>query len=92
MGRSSLHEGDHHPTGDGTPDYEELPTPRDGTRYDPSDRKFLAVSAAHPDRPPVLQAFDSKWWGWRDALSEVGVSIVFLCPRAIAEKHREKMG
>src|SRR5690606_35406228 len=72
--------------------YAELPLPPDGVTYDHSDRKFLAVAAAHPEHPVILQAFDSKWWGWQDALAEIGVSIRFLCPDAIAEKHAEKMG
>lgn len=72
-------------------DFEELPTPTDGTFFDPSDRKFLAVAAAAEERPPVLQAFDSKWWGWRDALAALGLRVHFLCPRAIAGKYREKM-
>jgi hypothetical protein len=50
-------------------DFAELPKPPRGVSYDRSDRKFLAVAAAHPDRPPILQSFDTKWWGWRDALS-----------------------
>lgn len=73
-------------------DFEELPTPPTGTRYDPSDRKFLAVAAAHDDHPPILQSFDSKWWGWQKALAKVGVTIHFLCPDAIKAKHAEKMG
>ncbi len=73
-------------------DYEELPAPSDGTVYDRSDRKFLAVAAAHPEHPAILQAFDSKWWGWREALSAAGVRIEFLCPHAIAAKHQQKMG
>lgn len=72
--------------------YEELPLPPEGVTYDPSDRKFLAVSAASPERPPILQALDSKWWGWPAALEEIGVKIVFLCRDAIAEKYAEKMG
>lgn len=73
-------------------DYEELPAPSQGTRYDPSDRKFLAVAAAHPEHPPILQAFDSKWWGWREALAAIGVKVCFLCPKEIAEKYEQKMG
>jgi len=72
-------------------DFEELPAPRDGTVYDRSDRKFLAVAAAHPDHPPVLQSFDSKWWGWTAALNAIGVTVHFLCPDAIQAKHQEKM-
>ena len=77
--------------GDGE-DFSELPSPPAGVRYDPSDRKFLAVAAAHDDRPPIWQALDSKWWGWRDALREVRLSVHFLCEGAIARKHAQKMG
>lgn len=70
----------------------ELPPPTEGTTYDPSDEKFLAVAAAHPERPPVLQAFDSKWWGWQDSLKACGVRVHFLCPEEIQAKHAEKMG
>ncbi|MBA2556621.1 MAG: hypothetical protein H0V12_04625 [Chloroflexi bacterium] len=80
------------PKAHGDEDFEELPDPPPGVAYDRSDRKFLAVAAAHPDRPPILQAFDSKWWGWRTALAAVGVTIHFLCPEAIEAKHAEKMG
>jgi hypothetical protein len=73
-------------------DFEELPAPPNGVAYDRSDRKFLAVAAAHPDRPPILQAFDSKWWGWQTALAAAGVTIHFLCPDAIEAKYAEKMG
>jgi hypothetical protein len=72
-------------------DYRELPPPPEGVRYDPSDRKFLAVTAAHPEHPPILQSFDSKWWGWRAALGRVGVRVVFLCEDDIRRKHEEKM-
>jgi len=73
-------------------DYVELPTPSDGTVYDRSDRKFLAVSAAHEEHPPILQAFDSKCWGWQLALAKIGVSIHFVCPAEIEAKYHEKMG
>ena len=71
-------------------DFEELPKPPDGVRYDPSDRKWLAVAAAHDEHPPILQSFDSKWWGWREALGNAGISIYFLCAEEIERKHREK--
>lgn len=71
--------------------FEELPDPSDGIQYDPSDRKFLAVSAAHSDHPPILQALDSKWCGWKGSLALIGVHIHFLCPKEIHQKFREKM-
>lgn len=73
-------------------DFEELGQPPAGTVYDRSDRKFLAVAAASPEHPPVLQSFDSKWWGWKSALESVGVRLHFLCSAAIAQKHLEKIG
>ena len=71
--------------------FEELPAPRKGIRYDPSDCKFLAVAAADPSQRPILQATDSKWWGWRESLSDTGVSVHFLCPE-IEQTYKEKMG
>lgn len=73
-------------------DFDVLPAPPEGIVYDRSDRKFLAVAAAHQEHPPILQSFDSKWWGWRAALAKIGVRIHFLCQKDIARKHREKMG
>jgi hypothetical protein len=80
------------PRAGGATGFEELPPPAPGTRYDPSDEKFLAVAAAHPERPPILQSGDSKWWGWQGSLAACGVSIHFLCPDEIKAKFEEKMG
>jgi hypothetical protein len=63
----------------GSTGFDELPVPDDGTRYDPSDCKFLAIAATHPEHPPILQAMDSKWFGWVKALETCGVTIHFLC-------------
>jgi len=73
-------------------DFEELPATDDGTVYDRSDRKFLAVAAAHEDHPHILQSFDSKWWGWQGQLAKCGVTIHFLCKDEIRAKHAEKIG
>src|SRR5690606_27133245 len=71
-------------------DFKELPQAPEGMLYDRSDRKFLAVSAAHPDRPAVLQSFDSKWWGWKRPLLREGIRLHFLCPLEIQAKYRKK--
>jgi hypothetical protein len=71
-------------------DFEELPAPPVGVTYDPSDRKFLAVAVASPERPPILQSLDSDWWGWRDALAQVGIIVHFLCKEEIRLKHDAK--
>ncbi len=80
------------PKDDDPEDFQELPAPPEGVNYDRSDRKFLAVAAAHPQHPPILQSFDSKWWGWRGALAMAGITIHFLCEDEIAAKYEEKMG
>jgi len=72
--------------------YEEFPEHTGLKDFDLSDRKFVAVANAHPAQPPILQATDSKWWRWKDALAEVGVNVTFLCEDWIRKKHDDKMG
>lgn len=72
--------------------YDEFPA-HDGLKnFDKSDRKFVAVANAHPEKPPILQATDSKWWGWKDALAEVEITVQFLCPEYVKAKYAKKMG
>ena len=72
--------------------YEEFPTHDGLNNFDKSDRKFVAAANAHVEKPPILQATDSKWWGWKDALAEVGIAVRFLCPEYVEAKYAEKMG
>lgn len=72
--------------------YEEFPEYAGLCNFDFSDRKFIAVAIVHEPRPPVLQAVDSKWWGWKDALLECGVEVQFLCAEEIKAKHNLKTG
>lgn len=58
--------------------------------FDLSDRKFVAVANAHAKKPPILQATDSKWWGWKDALAKAGIEVHFLCECYIKAKYEEK--
>ena len=59
--------------------FEEFPDDPALDGFDPDDRKFIAVALAHPERPPILQAVDSQWWDFRDALRENGVTVAFIC-------------
>ncbi len=72
--------------------YKEFPDHFGLTDFDPSDRKFVAVANTHPAKPPILQATDSKWWGWKDALAEVGITVTFVCENWIKKKCDERMG
>jgi len=60
--------------------------------FDAADRKFIAVAAAHPEHPPILQASDSKWLDWSPALAEHGVTVQFLCDAEVHAFHAHKFG
>lgn len=75
----------------GDDSYHEFPHHRELNTFDYSDRKFVAVANAHPERPPILQATDSKWWGWKPALDKVNIVVTFLCPTYIEAKYEQKM-
>ena len=71
--------------------YLEFPNHQGLAGFDPSDRKFIAVANAHPSKPHILQATDSKWWGHRRALAEAGITVHFLAPDYVRAKHAAKM-
>lgn len=60
--------------------FAEFPADPALAQFDKSDRKFVAVSRAHPARPAVLNATDSDWQIHRSALARHGVTVEFLCP------------
>ena len=66
-------------TGDPGSGFTSFPKDADLSNFDPADRMFIAVSNAHPGKPPVLQAADSNWLGWSDALRRRGILVEFLC-------------
>ena len=72
--------------------YDEFPVHEGLIQFDISDRKFIAAANAHPAKPPVLQATDSKWWGWKGTLAQIGITVHFLCPSYAAAKYAKKMG
>ncbi len=72
-------------------DYVDFPQQEGLLDFDPSDKKFVALAVAHKERPPILQALDSKWWGWKDSLLNAGVTVTFLCSEYIEKKYAKKM-
>ena len=70
--------------------YNEFPTNAELKKFDASDRKFIAVANARPEKPPILQATDSQWWGYKDVLKEIGITVLFLCPGYVQSKYQEK--
>ncbi|MDP2827642.1 MAG: hypothetical protein Q8O37_03450 [Sulfuricellaceae bacterium] len=64
----------------------------DLANFDAPDRKFVAVSGAHPNKPPIAQAADSKWLDWASALQRHGIDVDFLCKADIQRFHENKFG
>lgn len=60
--------------------YAEFPDDPELHDFDSADRKFVAVAAAHPKCPRILQGSDSKWTEWSERLSVHGIEVEFLCP------------
>lgn len=58
--------------------------------FDPPDRMFVAVANAHPDKPPIWQAADSKWLAWWPPLAAQGVVVDFLCPIDASTFYKKK--
>lgn len=58
--------------------------------FDADDRKFAAVANAHPLKPVILQAADSKWLDWWPALQQRGIDVDFLCPEDACRFYQKK--
>jgi len=70
-------------------EFKEFPTNSELKDFDLDDRKFIAVALAHPEKPPILQATDTQWWEFRDALCQHGVQIEFICEADIQRLREE---
>lgn len=60
--------------------FTEFPSDPALQHFDQSDRKFVAVSRAHPAHPAILNATDSDWQNYYNALARHGVAVEFMCP------------
>ncbi len=72
--------------------YESFPDDERLVNFDTSDKKFVAVAAAHDEQPPIAQAVDSKWVDWEKALADYGITVEFVCPADIHRFHTKKFG
>ena len=70
--------------------YAEFPDEALSEVFDPSDRKFVAVANAHPEKPPILQATDCKWLDWWPQLAANGIQVEFVCPDQVLHYYRHK--
>ena len=69
--------------------FEEFPDDPALDGFDPADRKFIAVACAHLEKPPVLQAVDSKWLDFDDVFHRNGVTVAFICQEDIQRLHED---
>ena len=60
--------------------FNEFPDDQNLRSFDRDDRKFVAVALAAGSSPDIVNATDTDWWNYRDALREHGVAVRFLCP------------
>lgn len=65
--------------------FEEFPDDPALAGFDRNDRKFVAVALASGENPSILNATDSDWWVFRDALTNHGVQTTFLCPELMGQ-------
>lgn len=70
--------------------YAEFPDEALSEVFDPSDRKFVAVANAHPEKPAILQASDCKWLDWWPQLAANGIHVEFVCPLDVLHYYRHK--
>jgi hypothetical protein len=70
--------------------FQEFPEHDELAQFDPADEVFVAVSNSHPEHPPIVQAADSKWWGWKEALRERGIGVEFVCEGEIQAVYERK--
>lgn len=68
------------PKQDDPRDFQEFPNDPALSGFDFSDRKFVAVALVSRKQPKILNATDSDWWDYKDALADNALSIEFLCP------------
>jgi len=57
--------------------YDEFPNQNGLIKFDINDRKFIATANSHHQKPPIVQATDSKWWDGKRLYRKLG-SISFL--------------
>jgi hypothetical protein len=60
-----------------------FPSDYDLADFDVADRKFVETSLAHPKKPPIFQAADTRWLEWSTKLKRHGVEVKFLCLKDI---------
>jgi hypothetical protein len=61
-------------------EFDQFPSDPRLAKFDPADRKWVAVARASRHHPAILNAVDSDWREHAVALAENGVRVECLCP------------
>ena len=59
--------------------------------FDESDKKFVALSNAHANKPPIIEAADGKWIGYEEAFKKYGIHIEFLDRDYVQRMYEQKI-
>jgi len=59
--------------------FAEFPKSKSLEKFDPSDRKFIAVALSHQQKPIIAIAIDRGWNRHQKQLSVYDIQIEFLC-------------
>lgn len=62
----------------------------DDQKFDPSDKKFVAVALAFDDPPPIINATDTDWEKHKVPIEAAGITVHSLCPDYITDKLENK--
>ena len=65
--------------------FEEFPDDAALAGFDRDDRKFVTVALASGEHPVILNATDSDWRDFSNALARHDVLTRFLCPDLLAD-------
>jgi len=68
------------PSGVGDGNFAEFPQDPELAAFHHKDRKFVAVILASGEHAPVINATDTDWWHFREALARHDVEVEFICP------------
>ena len=72
--------------------FENYPDSEKLKAFDPPDRKYIALAYYHKEKPPIVEASDSKWWGIKEELKQAGIEVYFIDENYIKEKYLQKIG
>lgn len=72
-------------------EYEKYPDDQNLKSFDRSDKKYIALAYNHDNKPPIIEATDSKWWGIKKNLEAQGIGLQFVDEKYIMQKYQQKM-